>query len=85
MKKSIVLIALIAILFSSCTDNQRAKNFGGKSVVTLQPNQRVVNVTWKQDDMWILYKVDTTKPYQYTFKESSSWGILEGEVTIKEQ
>ena len=80
MKKT--LITLLAIItLSSCTENQRARNFGGTEEVSLKPNEIVLNVTWKQDQMWICTK-DTVTNIVY-FREKSNWGMLEGTVVLK--
>lgn len=84
MKQLIALLALVVTLFS-CTANERARNLGGTEHVTLDKGERLVNVTWKQDDLWILTKQDNTKPSIYSFKEKSSYGIMEGEIIITEQ
>jgi hypothetical protein len=80
MKKTvIVLLGIIAL--SSCTENQRARSFGGTEEVKLKPNEIVLNVTWKQDQMWICTKDTLTKTVY--FREKSSWGMLEGAVVLK--
>ena len=80
MKKT--LIALLGVIaLSSCTENQRARSFGGTEEVSLKPNEVVLNVTWKQDQMWICTK-DTLTNTVY-FREKSSWGMLEGAVILK--
>ena len=84
MKQLIALLALVVTLFS-CTANERARNLGGTEHVTLDKGERLVNVTWKRDDLWILTKQDNTKPSTYSFKEKSSYGIMEGEIIITEQ
>jgi len=84
MKQLIALLALTVTLFS-CTDNQRARSFGGVETVELKAGERLVNVTWKQDDLWVLTKQDTTRPSTYTFQEKSSYGVLEGTIVIEEQ
>jgi len=84
MKQLIALLVLVVTLFS-CTANERARNLGGTEHVTLDEGERLVNVTWKQDDLWILTKQDNTKPSTYSFKEKSSYGIMEGEIIITEQ
>jgi uncharacterized lipoprotein YehR (DUF1307 family) len=80
-----VLILITTLILTSCTDNERARNFGGKMIVTLNPGERMVNMTWKQDDLWILTKQDNTKPSTYTFQEKSSWSVMEGTITVVEQ
>ena len=83
---SIIISVIIVIMMDSCTSNERARNFGGTETVELNPGTRVVNVTWKQDDLWVLTKQDTsTKPTQYSFHEKSSYGVMEGEIIIIEK
>lgn len=84
----VVLVLTIAVLASSCTDNQMARQYGGKETIELNAGERLVNVTWKGkegSDMWILTKQDTTRPAVYKFTERSNYGIMEGEVTIVEK
>lgn len=76
MVTGIVLLAL-----ASCTDNERARRFGGTEQVELKPNEVVLNVTWKENEMWICTK-DTTTNTVY-FREKSSWGVMEGTVILK--
>lgn len=80
MKKILLTLSLITLLYS-CTDNQRAKNFGGTEEIQLKPNEVVLNVTWKETEMWICTK-DTTTGVVY-FREKSNWGVLEGTVILK--
>lgn len=80
MKKTLVLIAAVVAL-ASCTDNQRAKHWGGTEELKLKPNEIVLNVTWKETQMWICTK-DTTTGTVY-FREKSNWGVLEGTVILK--
>jgi hypothetical protein len=80
MKKT--LITLLAIItLSSCTENQRAKHWGGTEEVELKKNEVVLNVTWKTEQMWICTK-DTVTNIVY-FREKSNWGMLEGTVVLK--
>lgn len=86
MKRKIIFTMLTfligwSICLTSCTENSRARNFGGKQEFALKPNEMLINVTWKDDDMWVLTK-DTITNVQY-FRESSSFGIWEGEIVIK--
>lgn len=83
--KIIVLLVVIG-LGCSCTQNIRAKHWGGKATEVLPSGQKLVTVTWKDADLWIL-----TRPMKsgesaetYNFKESSTWGVLNGTVTIIE-
>lgn len=79
MKKLIFLIVIIGLM--SCTDNQRARNFGGTETIVLEPNEKFINITWKQDNLWVIVQ-DTTTGIYYA-KEKSSYGLMEGKVIIK--
>ena len=84
--KKLFILAIAAIAFTSCTENQRAKNFGGTATVNLEPNRKLVTVTWKEDQIWYLTRpMDSTdKAESYKFQEESSWGMIEGTVVISE-
>lgn len=85
-----IFVCVTFISLVSCTDNAKVKFWGGKETITLPPGDRLVNITWKGGEretpsLWLLTKKDTTKPTTYLFKEKSNFGMLEGEITIKEQ
>ena len=84
MKKNILILLIGFVLTisitTSCTDNEMARNFGGTEHITLKPNEKLVNMTWKEDDLWILAK-DTITGIDH-FRESSSYGVWEGEVIV---
>lgn len=84
--KKLLILAIAAIAFTSCTENQRAKNFGGTANVNLEPNRKLVTVTWKEDQIWYLTRpMDSSeKAETYNFQEESSWGMIEGTVVIVE-
>jgi len=80
--KKILIIAAVAIVFlASCTDNMRARQFGGTETVDIPEGRILVNCTWKQSDLWVLTK-DTTTGKMY-FNEKSNFGVLEGEINFK--
>ena len=57
MKKTIQLILILVTcltLSSGCTENIRAKKFGGVMTIETKPGQKVVNATFKDSDLWIL-------------------------------
>lgn len=82
--KKIIFILFTFILFS-CTKNERARNFGGTETIILDSNVRLINLTWKENNLWILTKKDTIKPSIYYFKEKSNFGFQEGQITIIEK
>jgi hypothetical protein len=85
------LLAITAIAgvvhLSGCTEQQRAKNLGGSTTVTLPAGKKLVCVTWKEANLWYLTRDmrPDEKAETYEFKESSDYGVLQGAVTIKEQ
>ena len=83
----LMVIVTMTILSTSCTQNSRAKNFGGKAELELPAGQKLMEVTWKEDALWYL-----TRPMRegevaetYTFQEESSWGVFEGTYVLKER
>jgi hypothetical protein len=85
MKKLFAIFMLIFVV--SCTSQQRAKRFGGSTRIDLPAGKELVTATWKGDDLWLLYKdrAENRNPATHIFKESSSWGMLEGKITIIEK
>ena len=81
--KKLLFITLVTLLLLSCTDNQRARNFGGKEVVELPKNRILLNATWKNVDLWLLTKDTITN--QIYFNENSNWGILEGSIEFRQK
>lgn len=88
MKKiiSIILAIMMIATLTGCSCQYVTKNFGGEMTVYLDKNEKLVNVTWKEDSLWFLTKPmtedDVAETYQ--FKEDSEFGIMEGIVTIVE-
>jgi len=67
-------------------ENSIVRNFGGKMIIDLPPGEKLIEVTWKNDDLWYL-----TRPMRqgevvesYTFQEKSTYGNFEGSVILKE-
>ena len=81
LTKAFFILLVMCCFLSSCTENQRAKNFGGKEEIQLKPNEKLINITWKQSNMWVLTE-DTLTHIKY-FRENSDWGVWEGEIVIK--
>lgn len=81
MKKIATIIFIISAALCSCTENERAKSWGGTQTIKINPNHKLLMVTWKEDQMWILTQDTITK--QYSFHEKSAFGVVEGEVKFK--
>lgn len=84
--KKLILAAFAAMILAGCTQNMMTRNYGGESEIRLEKGQRLVEMTWKEDNLWILTEpmdsdyIPTTK----TFYESSSFGMWEGKITVIE-
>jgi hypothetical protein len=63
-----------------------ARSWGGTVIERLPRNVKLVNVTWKTSNLWILTKPMTKDDVAetYEFRESSLFGALEGKVIIFE-
>ena len=88
MKKTHLFLSLLTILsFSSCTEQERARNFGGKINIEVPAGYKVTSATWKESELF--YFIEPMEegyvPKEKKFIESSSYGIFESEVTFKEK
>lgn len=84
MKKVIVLLSVVLLV--SCTDNARVKKFGGTATINLPVNTKLINITWKETNVWYLTKPmsKSDSAETYNFQEESSLGLVEGTYIIKE-
>ena len=89
LKKSRTVLVIFAVcgLMASCTQQERAKNWGMSAKVELESGKKLVNVTWKEENLWILTRPAAAgeKPTSYEFTENSSWGVLQGKIIINEK
>jgi len=85
MKK--LLIILFVILFTSCTENEKARSYGGEATLLLPKGEKLIVVTWKESNLWYLTRPmnSTDSAETYNFKEESSYGVWEGRYIIKEE
>lgn len=83
--KLILLLTSIACL-TSCTENQRAKSWGGTTEVDLPAKTKLINATWKEAELWYLYRParEDESPEKTTFQERSGFGVMEGKVIFHE-
>ena len=80
--KLISAVLVICLVFlAACTQKQRTRKFGGREEIKLKPNEKLINITWKENNLWVLTE-DTLTHIKY-FRESSSWGVWEGEIIVK--
>lgn len=69
-----------------CNENARSRRLGSNMNVQLPAGHKFVNATWKDNEVWYLYRPMRTNevPETYTLKEKSSFGMIEGSVTFIE-
>ena len=86
MKKNILLSIVAAVAFASCTENERAKQFGGTMNVDLPPNTKFVTATWKSDELWYIHRPRKAgeTPDVVTMQEDSNFGLMQGKVIFTE-
>lgn len=90
MKKLILLlvafVALVTFTFTACTQNQRARNFGGNMTIKLEAGQKLMMATWKGEDLFYLTEPmeEDYVPKTKTFHENASFGIIETTVKFVE-
>lgn len=85
-RMTITLTAIAGLLAVACTQNQRAKNFGGTAKIDIPAGEKLVTATWKDDQLWYLTRKARggEKAETLTLREHSSLGVLNGTVVFKE-
>ena len=79
--RKLTMVAITLLALASCTDNQRARSFGGTETIKIESQEKFINITWKQDNLWVIVQ-DTITGTIYA-KEKSSFGIMQGKVIIQ--
>lgn len=88
MKKKLLGIALGITLSVGVVGCQSVtKSLGGSTTIKLEPNQKLEEITWKDDSLWYLTRPMTDEDIAetHTFQQSSNFGVFEGTVTIIEK
>ncbi|MFY7652060.1 MAG: hypothetical protein ACOVQE_05135 [Chitinophagaceae bacterium] len=75
-----LLVVFIVLLLASCSENSEG-NLGKTRTIKLKPNEKLLQMTWKRSQLWVL-TIDTITQ-EYHFREHSNWGIREDEVIIE--
>ena len=78
---------MAAVLMLTSCENFATRNFGGSQTIELEKGQRLVEITFKDNDLWILTEpMDSDYvPKTKTFYEDSNLGVMQGKITIVEQ
>ncbi len=86
--RDLVAVTLVITLTttSGCTENRRARTYGGTTYMDIAAGQRVLNATWKDANLWVLTRPlrEGEAPEVLTFHETSAWGVLEGTIVLRE-
>lgn len=81
-----MIFLMCAIALTSCTENQRVRNFGGSSTIDLPAGEKLITATWKRSELW--YTTRPMRPGEFPerikFTEKSSIGLLEGTYYFQE-
>lgn len=84
--KKYIFVFLIALILSGCTQNEMARKYGGSMEIQLPPGTKLINATWKEEEIWYLYtERGSEKPKNTVFKEKSKFGVIEGHVVFVEK
>ncbi len=86
-KKILGLLVAGVLVTSTLTGCQGAtKSFGGSMTLNLEPNQKLEEITWKDDSLWYLTRpmTDDDIAETHTFQQQSEFGVFEGTVVIVE-
>ena len=70
--KKVFLVILMGVMVTSCTENERVKAWGGEGTIKLPKGRKLVNVTWKETQIW------------YLTRQMDSYGVIEGTYKIVE-
>lgn len=84
--KKLIVILLMFLCLTSC-EQSITRTMGGTTKIELEPGEKLVEATWKDDNIWYLVEpMDSDYvPKTKTFKESSGIGVLEGKVIFYEK
>lgn len=81
-----MLMALVLAVLTACTENERAKSFGGTMNLALPCGQKLTQITWKEDTLWYATRPmrEGEVPENTTFHAETGLGLLEGKVEVTE-
>ena len=83
----IFIVGSVFIGFArGCSQQGMARYWGGETDMYIEPNRKLIEMTWKDDNVWLLTRPMTDEDIAdvYEFSESDAIGILEGTLHIYE-
>lgn len=76
----VATVCLLLALLTGCGDVKQslARDFGGTTTVNLEPNLKLEEITWKDDDLWYLTRPmrEDEEPETHTFTEKGGLGTV---------
>lgn len=84
--RKIFMIICLTLGLCSC-EQQITRQYGGTTTINLEKGEKLIEVTWKGGgDLWYLVEDMNSDyiPKVKVFKESSTYGVLEGKVVFIE-
>ena len=84
--KKVLFIAMCVLGLIACTENERARLYGGEMTVNLPKGEKLISATWKDADLFYLTEPmsENDTPKVKYFREVSSYGLLETTVKFVE-
>ena len=72
MKKFITTIILLTVtilccVFTSCTPQTMSREYGGTVTINLEPGEKLVEATWKDDNLWYLVEPMDSDYYESNY------------------
>lgn len=83
--KLALVVIMLTFMLTSC-EQYITRKYGGTTTINLEKGQKLIEVTWKEGNLWYLVEPmesDYT-PKTKEFIESSNYGVLEGKVIFIE-
>lgn len=83
----LIIAILLSVGIYAGIDNQAVtKTMSGTTTVTLEPNRKLVSLSWKDNNLWVLSRNMKPReaPNVYHYDERSRFGVLEGRVIVIE-
>ena len=81
-----IFVIVCFVIYRGSRPQSLARYVGGKEDIYLDPGQKLQEVTWKDENLWILTRDMREEEFaeSYVFAEKDVMGILEGTIHIYE-
>ena len=81
-----IVAAALLVFATSCTEQHIARHYGGEMNIKLPKGEKLMMATWKESNLFYLTEpMDSGYvPKKKVFRESSSLGVWESEITFIE-